>query len=244
MTQPRARRPDQAVTPVNIKPVEAPAAEALPSAPRPRYALRNFVLPAVLVSLLPVLAFGLLYVWDQTGYVSTDSAVVSGTVAQLGSAFAGQLRDLAVDVGDDVSRDRVMATVQGTTGQTFRIRAPFDGVVVARYANLGDVLTAGRPILAVLNPAEVWVEVQIDETQISRILPGQPADVTVDALGQTVPGRVLAIGSASTSSLGAQAVTRDAGSRSRQFFPVRIAVDQQRLNLVYGGLAAVKIHVR
>lgn len=211
--------------------------------PRKPYSLRRWTLPAILVALIPVLVFGAVYLLEQFGYVATDNAQVSGTVAQLGHTSAGQVRTMAVEVGDEVSRNQVLATVVAG-GQTFSIRAPFDGVVAARYASPGDAVTAGRSVVAVLDTGDLWVEARVEEWQASRVRTGAEADVTIDALGQTIKGRVYSVGSASVGSLGGQPGQTFSAGRPRQLVPVRIEIDQDLPYLVYGGLASVKIHIR
>lgn len=236
-------RRSQETRPTNGSHGENGAGEAPPPSRR-SYSLRRWTLPAILVSLVPVIVFGVVYLVEQFGYVSTDNAQVSGTVAQLGHTSAGQVRTVVTDVGAEVMRNELLATV-ASGGQIFSIRAPFDGVVVARYANPGDALTAGRSIVAVLDAGALWVEARVEEWQASRVHAGAPADVTIDALGQTVKGRVMSVGSASVGSLAGQAAGQAfSAGRPRQLVPVRIEIDQDLPYLVYGGLASVKIHVR
>lgn len=218
------------------------AGEALPG--RSRNSLRRWTAPAIAISVVPVVLFGLVYLVEQFGYVTTDNAQITGTVAQVGHVSAGQVRTVVAEVGDEVGRNQLLATVF-SSGQLFSIRSPFDGVVVARYANPGDALTAGRAVLAVLDPADLWVEARVEEWQAGRVRPGQAAEVTIDALGQTVRGQVVSVGSASVGSLAAQPAGQAfAAGRPRQLVPVRIEIDHELLYLVYGGLASVKIHIR
>jgi multidrug resistance efflux pump len=179
--------------------------------------------------------------------------MVTGAVVQVGSPSAGQLRTVAFEVGDEVSRGQILATIAMTTPQNApqapvtqaSVRAPIDGIVVARQSNPGEAVTSGRPILTLVDPTTLWVQAQIDEGQIGRVHPGQPADVTIAALGQTFPGRVAAVGPASTAA--AQAIS-GAGlpglQRSSQLVPIRVEVDYGNLSLVLGSSAAVKIRVQ
>ena len=226
---------------------EAPATTADTTAkPRARgsRSLRKWTYLAVALSLLPVLGFGLLFLFNQFAYVTTDNATVTGTLAQIGPVAAGQVRTVLVDVGDPVQRNQVVATVF-SNGQMFQYRPPFDGVVVARYAGPNDPITAGKPIVTVLNPEELWIEARLEEWAASRVFAGQTAEVTLDASGQTVIGHVMVVGSASVATITGQPVGQTSTSgRPRQLVPVRIEVDNHRNDLVYGGLATVKIRLR
>ncbi len=196
------------------------------------------------LSLAPVLGFGMLFLFNQFAYVTTDNAIVTGTLAQLGPVTAGQVRSVSVDVGDQVQRNQVVATVF-SNGQTFQYRPPFDGVVVARYAGPNDPITAGKPIVTVLNPEELWIEARLEEGAASRVFAGQAAEVTLDASGQTLVGHVMVVGSASVATITGQPVgVNSTSGRPRQLVPVRIEVDNHRNDLVYGGLATVKVRLR
>ena len=97
------------------------------------------------------------------------------------------MRTVDVDVGDHVSPDQVIATL-GIPRQVW-LRAPVDGIVVARDVNPGDTVASGRSIVTIADPTNVWIQAQVDETSIGRVRPGQRAEVTIDAFGTTLPGR-------------------------------------------------------
>lgn len=57
------------------------------------------------------------------------------------------------------------------------LRAPFDGVVTARSCSVGDVVAPGQPCLTVVAPASLRVQARFDESLLSRIRPGDAAQV-------------------------------------------------------------------
>ena len=81
-----------------------------------------------------------------------------------------------------------------TTLDYTRIRAPFDGVVTAKFTEAGSLASPGAPILAVENPSRFRLEATVDESAMGAVRLGQLADVTVDALGEpSVAGKVSQI---------------------------------------------------
>ena len=64
-----------------------------------------------------------------------------------------------------------------------RIVAPVDGWVAARNAEEGQTLTAGQAVVTVSPANRIYVTANYKETQINRIRPGMPVDVSVDACG-------------------------------------------------------------
>ncbi|MBE0617633.1 MAG: HlyD family secretion protein, partial [Proteobacteria bacterium] len=60
------------------------------------------------------------------------------------------------------------------------IRAPCSGYVTRKAVEPGSSVQVGQPALALV-PREVWVVANFKETQLTRMRPGQPATVEVDA---------------------------------------------------------------
>jgi RND family efflux transporter MFP subunit len=72
------------------------------------------------------------------------------------------------------------------------IRAPFDGVVVTKSANVGDIVTPFSSAVdskgAVVNMADLStleVEADVSESSLSKISVGQPCEILLDALPDT-----------------------------------------------------------
>jgi multidrug resistance efflux pump len=49
------------------------------------------------------------------------------------------------------------------------VRAPIDGVVDVRAARSGEVLQAGQPIITLINPDDLWIRADVEETYIDGI---------------------------------------------------------------------------
>jgi RND family efflux transporter MFP subunit len=62
-----------------------------------------------------------------------------------------------------------------------RIVAPFDGTVVERPADLGEMISGGT-VLTLANLEQMEVETDVAENLLSRIAIGQPAEVSVSAV--------------------------------------------------------------
>jgi membrane fusion protein, multidrug efflux system len=61
------------------------------------------------------------------------------------------------------------------------VRAPIDGVVSKRSVEVGQIVQSGQPLLALVPLNDVWVVANFKETQLTRIRPGQRAEVRVDS---------------------------------------------------------------
>ena len=85
--------------------------------------------------------------------------------------------------------DVALAQVALAQAQMARMKifAPFDSMAGIRLVNEGDYLKDGADIVNLDDVASVWVDFRLPERFLSRIKPGQPVDITLDAL----PGRQL-----------------------------------------------------
>jgi membrane fusion protein, multidrug efflux system len=67
--------------------------------------------------------------------------------------------------------------------QYTEVKAPVTGVISHRTVEIGQVVQAGQPLLAIVPLDDVWVVANFKEDQLKRIRPGQPASISVDAYG-------------------------------------------------------------
>jgi membrane fusion protein, multidrug efflux system len=73
-----------------------------------------------------------------------------------------------------------------------RIVAPVDGWVSARNAEEGQTVVPGQAVVTLSPANRIYVTANYKETQLNRIRPGMPVDISVDACGgQTVRGKVI-----------------------------------------------------
>ena len=64
-----------------------------------------------------------------------------------------------------------------------QIKAPIDGFVSQRKVELGQMIQAGQPLLAVVPLHKIWVTANYKENQLKNMRPGQKVTITVDAYG-------------------------------------------------------------
>ncbi len=57
------------------------------------------------------------------------------------------------------------------------IVSPFDGLIVQRHRDPGDIAVPGSAILTLVSTKELWITAWVDETAMSRLAVGQPARV-------------------------------------------------------------------
>lgn len=75
------------------------------------------------------------------------------------------------------------------------IRAPYDGLIIRRNRETGDMLVPGGALMELISLEEIWVSAWVDETAISKIAPGQKARIVFRSeSGRNYPGVVSRIG--------------------------------------------------
>jgi len=119
------------------------------------------------------------------------------------------------------------------------IHAPIDGVVDARAVRQGEVVNPGQPVLTVVNPDDLWVRADVEETYIDSIRIGQPLKVRLPSGAErqgTVFYRAVDAGFATQ---------RDVSRTKRDIktFEVRLRVDNRDRALAVGMTAYVLLPV-
>jgi len=75
------------------------------------------------------------------------------------------------------------------------IHAPFDGLVVKRSRESGDVVVPGSSILTLISTDELWISAWVDETEMARLEPEQSARVVFRSEpDKDYPGKVVRLG--------------------------------------------------
>ena len=110
--------------------------------------------------------------------------------------------------------------------------APVTGIVGKKTVELGENLSPGQQLMAVVPLDDVWITANFKETQLSRMNPGQRVKFSVDAYGKEYTGRVQAIGGASGSRFSLLPPENATGNYVKvvQRVPVRINVDPGQNN--------------
>jgi membrane fusion protein (multidrug efflux system) len=117
--------------------------------------------------------------------VKVTEAQLGEALAQLDAARTGP-QQVAVRAAQVRTGDAQVAAAQAALDQAelnlsyTRIAAPQDGVVTKRAVRQGDVVQRDQQ-LAALVFGTPWVIANFKETQLTRMKPGQPVDISIDA---------------------------------------------------------------
>ena len=107
------------------------------------------------------------------------------------------------------------------------IRAPVDGVVGNRAAQVGDFVQTGQRVAALVPLSDVFIDANFKETQLAGLKSGQPVSIRVDALpGERLDGVVTSVAPASGAVFSLLPPDNATGNFTKivQRLPVRIKV--------------------
>jgi HlyD family secretion protein len=113
------------------------------------------------------------------------------------------------------------------------IRAPSSGIVALRAALQGEVVNIGQPIVSLIDPDDLWVRADVEETYIDRIRLG-------DKMTVRLPSGAERVGTVFYRGVDADYATQRDVSRSKRdikTFEVRLRVDN-RDRVLWPGLTA------
>jgi multidrug resistance efflux pump len=119
------------------------------------------------------------------------------------------------------------------------IHAPIDGIVDVRPARMGEVVVAGQPVLTLINPDDLWVRADVEETYIDRVRTGDRLTVRLPS-GDEREGTVFYRGVDA-----GFATQRDVSRTKRDIrtFEVRLRLDNSDRRLAVGMTAYVLLPV-
>ena len=131
-----------------------------------------------------------------------------------------------------------------------KIRSPIKGYVARRNAQVGQAVSVGGALMAVVTTDQMWLDANFKETQLTHMRIGQSAEIHFDLYGKdkTFNGKVVGIEMGTGSAFSLLPTQNATGNWIKvvQRVPVRIQLDPQQLaeNPLRIGLSAtVKVNV-
>ena len=106
-----------------------------------------------------------------------------------------------------------------------RITAPISGIIISKQADLGATVFPGQPLMTIDDDGSYQLELALPENIATRVKPGSPVQVTLDAIEHSFVAKIAEIVPAA-----------DPGSRT---FVAKIALNQKGLKSGMFGRGAV-----
>jgi HlyD family secretion protein len=116
----------------------------------------------------------------------------------------------------EVEKAKAQAGISESQLGDMTIYAPFDGVVLTKSAEPGEVLAAGATVVTIGDLEHPWVRGYVRETDLGKVKLGQKVKLTTDSFaGKTYSGTITFI------------------SSEAEFTPKQIQTTEERVKLVY-----------
>ncbi|MEP6491357.1 MAG: efflux RND transporter periplasmic adaptor subunit [bacterium] len=119
------------------------------------------------------------------------------------------------------------------------LHAPVSGIVDVRAARAGEVVNAGQPVLTIIDPDDLWIRTDVEESYIDRVRIG-------DSLGVRLPSGEKRMGVVFFRGVDAGFATQRDVSRIKRdikTFEVRLRVDNRERRLAVGMTAYVTLPI-
>ncbi|GAA0077447.1 hypothetical protein UT300005_18250 [Clostridium sp. CTA-5] len=213
---------------------------------------RKLLIIGILIAMVMALGGIVFYYWyENTYYVSTEDARVSGDLVNVTPQITGKLLELNVAEGDTVTKNEILARqdmngLPDTSVEQSLMRSPINGVVVKKQGSVGEFLGAGQSVITLIDPSKLYITTNIEETKLGKIKIGQPVEITIDQYdSKKFTGKVRSIGEVANSALSIlPSSTSGTFTKVVQRVAVKIELDDFDSKILPGTNAVVKIHVK
>lgn len=123
------------------------------------------------------------------GFLSAQALDAARTRVRTTQAATTAAQGALTTADAAIAQARAQAQVQQVNRDNTEIRAPFDGVVLVKNANVGDLITpfsnasgTSGAVVTLADMATLEVEADVAEASVVRVKPDQPVEITLDAL--------------------------------------------------------------
>ena len=123
--------------------------------------------------------------------LSADNHIARSQVTMAQADLQGQRQQVNALNAEIKRLDALIANARTDLAQAelnltrSEIHAPISGLVGQRAARNGQYVQAGAYLLSIVPDQDIWIQANFKETQIGHMQPGQKAELTFDAYGDT-----------------------------------------------------------
>ncbi len=213
---------------------------------------RKILIIGILIAIVVALgSIGFYYWYENTYYVSTEDAKIDADFVSVIPQISGKLLELNVDDGDVVTKNEILARQEmnglpDTSVEQSLVRAPIDGIVVKKQGEVGEIFSNSQPLFTLVDPKNIYITANIEETKLSEVKVGQPVDISIDQFGsEKFTGKVKTIGEISNSAISLlPSSTSGTFTKVVQKVPIKIALNDYSEKILPGTNAVIKIHIK
>ena len=205
---------------------------------------KKIIYPVLIVLVIVSCSIGYYFYSTNVLYFKTDNAKITSKMYTITPVTNGKVIEWNVDVGDVVKKDQVLGRQQVLP----YITSPINGTIVKNDVVKNESVSAANPLAIVADTDNMYVGVNIEETDIRKILVGQDVKITLDAYpDKTFKGKVTEIDNTTQTYFSGTSSLSTSGTYTKvtQLVPVKVSIENNdNLPLTLGMNAIVKIKLK
>lgn len=198
-----------------------------------------------------IIGVGSYYWYENTYYVNTEDAKVTGDIFRASPQITGKLLEFNVEEGQMVQKGQIlgrqeMNNLPDTSLEMSIVRAPITGLVIKKQANVDEVVSPGQALVMLVDPDKLYINANLEETKLGKIKVGQPVDISIDEYpDKKFSGKVTSIGEATAATFSMLPTSSSANfTKVVQKISAKITFEEYDLKLLSGTNAVIKIHIK
>ena len=122
------------------------------------------------------------YEITQAQYQGTINQYKSSSASSLGVRSQAEAQSALISLAEALVKQREAELILAQTQLEYAtVEAPCDGIVSRRSVEAGQYITIGQPLCSTIDNTQLWITANFKETQVSKIHPGQPVEIKIDA---------------------------------------------------------------
>lgn len=209
------------------------------------------IIALLAVMVLSLGGVGFYYWYENTYYVSTEDAKVTGDLVRVSPQVSAKLVDFSVEEGQLLQKGQIlgrqeMLNLPDSNLEMTILRAPISGIVLKKQGTIGEVASPGQALAIMVDPDKLYVNANIEETKLEKLKTGEPVEITIDQYpDKKFKGTIETVGQATAATFSLLPASSGGNfTKVVQKVPVKIQLEKSDVKLLPGTNAVVKIHVK
>lgn len=205
---------------------------------------KKIIYSALILLVIIGCSVGYYFYSANTLYFKTDNAKVTSKMYTITPVTNGKILEWNVDVGDIVKKDQVL----GRQEILPYITSPIDGTIIKNDVIENENVSSSSSLAIVADTDNMYIGVNIEETDIRKISVGQDVNITLDAYpNKKFTGKVTEIDNTTQTYFSGTSSFSTSGTYTKvtQLVPVKVSIENdENLPLTLGMNAVVKIKLK
>ncbi len=163
----------------------------------------------------------------QVSQAARDQAAASLRAAEATLLQGRANRENEASLKGKVSQAQASLQEVNVTLDETEIRAPFSGIVTAKYVEQGAIVSTGMPLVALQDPLDNWVNLKVKETELGRYQIGQTLQLEGRDPGLKLEGKIIDV--SKKAEFATYRATNERGDNDIITFNVKIQINSEKL---------------